>query len=325
MRILHLESERYPKKVLDKLDEVAELENFNCHSQKELYQKVKQENYDVIFTKLGLNIDKKVINYLPFLKWIITPTTGLNHIDVQEAEKRNIKIVSLKGEVEFLSTIKSTAEHTWALLLTLIRKLPQAIYSVHQENWARDKFIAYELAGKKLGIIGYGRIGKIIATYANAFDMQVIAYDINTDQFENKPEFVNISETIEELLEESDVVSLHIPNSIDNNYFFNKDLFDKMKPGSIFINTSRGELLEENELLHSLQNGLLSGVAIDVMDGDSVWEKKIPASNSLIEYSKYNRNLIITPHIAGYGKESILKTRKFITAKFLKLAKKDFG
>ena len=98
-----------------------------------------------------------------------------------------------------------------------------------------------------------------------------------------------------------------------------------MKPGSIFINTSRGELLEENELLHSLENGSLSGVAIDVMDGDSVWEKRIPSSNALVEYSRHHSNLIITPHIAGYGRESILKTRKFISAKFLKLAKNDLG
>src|SRR5690606_10220706 len=103
------------------------------------------------------------------LRYILTPTTGLNHIDMEMAARQGIKVISLKGETEFLSGIPSTAEHTWALLLSLLRKIPAAHKHVMSGKWERDEFKAHNLCHYKLGILGFGRVGKQIAEYARVF------------------------------------------------------------------------------------------------------------------------------------------------------------
>jgi D-3-phosphoglycerate dehydrogenase / 2-oxoglutarate reductase len=314
MRILHLESDQYPLDALKALDN-HNVHLFHCETQADLYHRLSTESYDVIFARIGLAIDEKAIAMQPELKYIVTATTGTNHIDMDAASARNILVISLKGESEFLSTVKSTAEHTWALLLALVRNLTGIIKNVHNGYWTRTSFLAEELDGKKIGIIGFGRLGKIVSNYALAFGMDVLVHDTDESSYADNKLVLPCSK--EYLLQNSDVVVLLVSHSVSNNNLLSSDDFQMMKQGAYFINTSRGELVDEQALLNSLTNGQLKGAALDVLSNDSAWNEKIESSLDLLEYSKMHSNLIITSHTGGFGKTSIHKTRRFITNKFI--------
>jgi len=317
MKILHLEQLQYPRETLHLLQENYQVFFFECNSQESLYKHLKAQKYNAIFTRLGLSIDKKCLELQKeTLKYIITPTTGLNHIDTEYAAELSVLILSLKGEADFLSNVKSTAEHTWGLLLMLIRNLKDATESVKFFKWGRENFLSDELSEKSLGVIGYGRLGKIIAKYGVAFDMKVKVFDINKNIVNNLPVGVEYAD-LDEVLSKSDFIVLMINYEIENTKFIGTTEFEKMKLGAYFINTSRGELVDETALLDSLNTGKLKGAALDVLHGDSTWIGKVDTDNILVKYAAQNSNLIITPHIGGYGINSIYKTRKFITQKFL--------
>lgn len=315
MRILHLEANRYPEESLAQLRRNNAVEVHDCADQESLYSLLTDNEYDVIFTRLGLMIDEKVIALQPDLRFIVTPTTGLNHIDMQAATASGVQVVSLKGETRFLEGIKSTAEHTWGLLLSLIRHIPAAHDHVIHGGWDRGPFLSDELDGKTLGIIGYGRLGRIVARYGVAFGMQVKVYDADPGV---TPEMNGIEMVgIETLLAEADYVILMISWSKEHESFMDRDKFARMKEGAYFVNTARGELVDEEALLETLGSGRLKGAALDVLDDDSSWPAKSQGSAGLLNYAKESRNLLITPHMGGYGQESIWRTRRFVTQKFI--------
>jgi D-3-phosphoglycerate dehydrogenase len=193
MKILHLEKDAYPKILLKNLEDQNEIIYFDCNSQIELNQFLDTNKVDVIFTKLGLYIGAEQFKRQPHLKYIVTPTTGLNHIDFDIAQKKGIEIISLKGQYDFLKNIKSTAEHTWMLLLAISRNLYPVVHNVKKyKTWDRKPYIADELNNKKLGIIGFGRLGKIISEYGKGFGMKVLAYDIDKSKYnDHEIEFKN--------------------------------------------------------------------------------------------------------------------------------------
>ncbi len=315
MRILHLEKNCYPIDSLRQLESRGNVVYCDFVTLEEYRQHLATASYDAIFTKLGMPIERQEMELQKDLRYIVTPTTGLNHIDLAEAERRAIKIISLKNEGEFLSRIQSTAEHTWMLLLSLIRNLGPAQASVKNGVWSRAPFLADELNTQTLGIVGFGRLGKILAGYAEAFSMNVMCCDSNSQVFEGSN--AHYKHTFEEVLTSSDYLILQVDYKAENEKMFDQPVFEKMKPGSYFINTSRGEIVDEPALLKALETGHLKGAAVDVLTGDSGWGSE-SEENLLIEYSKKNDNLIITPHMGGYGKRSIELTREFVVNKFLK-------
>ncbi len=136
---------------------------------------------DVLWVSLRHRIDAEVMASAHRLKVIVTPTTGLNHIDLDEANRRGIRVLSLQGETEFLNNVRATAEHTVGLILSLLRRIPAALDDVRKGSWDRDRCKGRELFGKTVGIIGYGRLGRIIARYLKAFDTHLLAADPNVD------------------------------------------------------------------------------------------------------------------------------------------------
>lgn len=315
LRILHLEKPCYSKSSLELLESVGEVDYREFSTQEELREHLVDHSYQVIITKLGFYLGSEELKNQDQLEYLLTPTTGLNHIDLDYADKAQIKVLSLKGESEFLARIQSTAEHTWALLLSLIRNLITAQKDVKQGAWNRIPHLAQELNTQTLGIIGLGRLGKILVKYAEAFSMRILCNDIDSNVFSE--EFATYKSDLNRLLEESDYVILQIDYRPENENLFDRNLFSKMKDGAFFINTSRGEIVDEAALLEALSSGKLAGAALDVLKGDSAWESE-SKDNDLLRYAREHDNLIITPHMGGYGRISIEMTRDFITKKFIK-------
>jgi D-3-phosphoglycerate dehydrogenase len=317
-RILHLEKSAYSNSTLSELSKKYSVIFYEFNNVKDFNTYLKNNQFEVIFTKLGVYLGKEQINAQKELKIIVTPTTGYNHIDVSYAASKGVKIIGLKNHKRFLSSVKSTAEHTWALILSLSRNLNTVIAKTKEtKRWERLPYTADELNGKTLGVIGYGRLGKMVGDYGNVFGMKVLANDIDKNAFKEKPDYIE-NTSLKNLLKNSDYVILLISWSSENIYFFDDIKFSKMKKGAFFVNSSRGEFIDEDCLLKNLKSEKLAGAALDVLNGDSSWSSDTKISNKLFNYSLKNENIIITPHMGGYGKTSIAKTRNFIVSLFLK-------
>ena len=267
-------------------------------------------NFEVLWVRLRNMIDKEIMDHAPKLTTIATNTTGLNHVDLDEAAKRKIAVVSLKGEYEFLSDIRATAEHTIGLALALLRKIPAAHNHASAGGWDRYPFKGHELYEQTAGIIGYGRLGKIVAGYFKAFGMKVLVCDPNVA---DTPDDV-LKVHLDELVRQSDVISLHVDYRPENNQMIDKSVFDHVKQGAVFINTARGELVNESDLLAALNSGRLAGAALDVVASEHT---NSDVRAALVQYTTGNDNLILTPHIGGNTFESHFKTEEFLAQKLL--------
>ncbi|HEX2787469.1 MAG TPA: NAD(P)-dependent oxidoreductase [Ignavibacteria bacterium] len=310
-KILLTETKDFSKDVIEYLKTFSDVEIAENFSQENL--KSSLQNYDVVWIRFGFKVTKNDIPENPRCRFIAINVTGTDHLDEKSCNGKGIKILSLKGESEFLKNIRATAELTVTLTLALIRNVISAYESVKQGIWNRDLFRGTELYGKTAGIIGYGRLGKIVAGYFKAFGMNVCAYDINNDVDFSGAEKVSLNE----LLKNSDVVSLHVNYKPENENMFAKSEFDLMKKNSVFINTARGGLVDEDALLEALKSKKIRGAAIDVLKNEFNANKE----NKLIEYMNNNDNLIIVPHIGGNTYESFYKTEMFIAQKI----KKELG
>ena len=266
------------------------------------------QDADALWVRLRHQIDREVFEAAPRLRIIATPTTGLNHVDVSEAARRNIRVVSLKGETEFLRSVPATAEHTVALLFALMRHVPAAFEHVKMGGWDRDLFLGNDLCGKTAGVIGYGRIGRMVARYLLTFGVRVLATDSAAVIADPGVTLVPMNQ----LLEQSDIVTLHTSYSSEARGLMGTAEFAQMKPGAWFINTARGELVDEEALLEALRSRRIAGCALDVLSEE---HSSGMGLNGLVAYAQGHDNLIITPHIGGCTSESMEKTEIFLAGR----------
>lgn len=273
-------------------------QHFDCRfiepSPKALAEAIREAH--AYYASLHVRLEKEMIESAPNLRAIATPSTGLDHIDVETAGSRGIAVIGLKNDREFLDRVPATAELTWTLLLACARHLPAAFDVARQGRWARDEFRGHQLFEKTLGLLGCGRLGSIVARYGMAFGMRVIGHDVQSVQ----PEGVEMV-TLDELLAQADVLSIHIHLTEENRGFVNRERILAMKPGAILLNTSRGAIVNESALLEALENGHLLAAGVDVIDGE--WRKDLE-NHPMIQYARTHENLIITPHIGGVTYES---------------------
>jgi D-3-phosphoglycerate dehydrogenase len=312
-RILVAEPLDFTPEAVRILEDVGEVHL--CGINDDEAEKVFQE-YDVCWFRLARKIDRKLLGDNPRCKIIATATTGLDHIDLKACEELGIKVVSLKGETEFLKTVRATAELTVALALALMRRIPQAAQSVKEGVWNRDLFRGNELFGKTSGIIGIGRLGSIVADYFKVFGMNVIGYDPRHDFPNDAAKRVG---SLHELLSQSDLISVHVVYNEATKKLLSEKEFTAMKDGAVLINTSRGGVIDEEALLDVLKNGKLSGAALDVLCG----EPNIDSTHPLIAYAREHENLLIVPHIGGNTHESFVKTETFIARKVVDALKEQ--
>ena len=308
MRILITEPEGFSPPAAAALAGMAEVWQREVATEAELLQAVRTA--DILWIRLRHYISARVLDAAPHLKVIATPTTGLTHIDLEAAQARGIQVISLRGETDFLKEIRATAELTLALTLALLRRLPQAHFHVIEGGWDRDLFRGRELHGKTAGIVGYGRLGRIVASYFHAFGCQVLAHD-RPDWAGSPDPFVSLV-PLEELLTHSDIVSLHANFQSGMRGFFSRRCFEQMKPGSWFVNTARGELVDEAALVDALESGRLGGAALDVLADEHLRAGK---AHPLVAFAATHDNLVLTPHIGGCTRESMEKTEEFLAGK----------
>lgn len=317
-RILNIEAHRYPEEARGILCEVGEVTNLKL-SHNDLQKLI--GDYHVLIVGIENSVGSSIIRCGKKLKIIATATTGLDHIDLNAAKKQDIKIISLKREKNFLKEIAGTAEFTFGLTLSLIRDIPRSFDRVKSYRWERKSSHGFELSGKNLGIIGFGRLGKLMAQYGHGFRMQILAYDPYIPSSEMEP-FGVIPVSLEDLLKNADVVSLHAELSEETEEMIGKTELNLMKPSSVIINTARGQLIDETALLIALKEKKIAGAALDVLEDENKFDENFN-NHPLVEYARTHSNLLITPHIAGMAFDSVYKTRIFITKKIVQAIKES--
>jgi D-3-phosphoglycerate dehydrogenase len=275
-----------------------------------------------IIASLEHRFTRQEIDEWPNLKFIASCTTGLDHIDTDYCKVKGIKIISLQGE-SILRDVYATAEHTWALILSLIRKVPWAFDDVKKGNWDRESWQGSELYGKTLGIVGYGRVGQQVARIAEGFGVKTLYNDIkNIDTADYGGNSLNA------VLKFSDMVTVHVPLNKETTGMFGIEQFKMMKPTAYFINTSRGAVVDEKALLSALMNKQIAGAAIDVVNNEHAGEwvecndPRRYLNFTLRDYAGARDNLIITPHIGGNTAESRDKTQIYIANKIVDFIKR---
>jgi len=269
---------------------------------------------DAMMVRLGRHIGESLIGKAPKLRYILTATTGLDHIDLDAARLASVRVISLRDCPESIRDVSATAEHCFGLLLALMRSTPAAAAHTLAGGWDRDRFWGTQLRGKRLGVVGYGRIGAMVAGYAAAFGMNVVAYDNAPEKIAPPAEPVSL----DELLRSADVISLHVTAAPENRHLIDQSAVARVKRGAVLINTARGSVVDEAALAEALESGQLFGVAVDVLQGE---EHGGGSSSPLLASARAGRNILITPHIGGATLESIAGTETALIKRFLEVLK----
>jgi D-3-phosphoglycerate dehydrogenase len=270
----------------------------------ELIEAVKE--YDAIIVRGRTRLTRGVIMEAQSLKVIGRAGVGLDNIDLKAASEKGIKVVASPQA----STV-AVAEATMALILALARMIPEANKTLKEGLWLKGKFMGFELRGKLLGIIGFGRIGKAVAKRALAFDMKVMVYDVRDVREEAENMGVKVATTLEELLRESDIITLHIPLNESTRHMIGEREISLMKRGAVIINTSRGGIIDTKALLKALKEGKLAGAALDV------FENEPPKTEEEWELIRLP-NVVVTPHIASQTWEAQVAAASMIAEEVYK-------
>jgi len=214
--------------------------------------------YHAILVRSGTQITAEVLDAAKSLKVIGRPGVGVDNVDLQAATRRGVIVMNSPG-----GNLVSTAELAVALLLSLARNLPAADASMKAGKWDRKSFAGTELQGKRLGIVGLGRIGREVAARARAFGMEVTAYDPFVAAAVAESIHVTLR-TLDEILQGSDFLTLHTTLTPDTRHLLGREAFAKVKPGVRIVNAARGELIDDEALLAALESGRVAGAALDV-------------------------------------------------------------
>ena len=269
-------------------DKVAALGAFTVYDRTPKEQIVERaEDADIVLTN-KTPLSAETLEQLPDLKFIAVLATGYNVVDVGAARERGIPV----SNVPVYGT-DAVAQFVFALLLELCHHVAAHDASVKNGDWSNSADFCYwntpliELAGKRMGLVGFGRIGRRVGELAHAFGMEVLAHDVQPGE---PPDYAPFEwRSIDEVFAEADVVSLHCPQTPENAGFVNGALLGRMQPHAFFINTARGGLVNEKDLAEPLSKGTIAGAAVDVVSSEPI----VP-DNPLLKA----KNILITPHIA---------------------------
>ena len=258
--------------------------------------------------KQNFMLDEEVLQF-SFLEVINTVSTGLNHIDMDYCEQNDIDVWSLKEDYELINDLPSTSELAFGLMMSLLRNIPKSFHSVRDGNWDYEPYVGHQVKGKTVGVIGYGRLGKIMCRLFDGWGVDTFVYDPYTDVDVEKDFEVDLTT----LLEYSDVVFLHTHVTDETRGMVDDEFLSQMKQGSYLVNTARGELVDEDSIIKSIEQGHLKGYGTDVIK-DEFGDIQ---NSKLVEFSMNpNNNVVITPHIGGMTIEGQTKAYHWAVSKF---------
>jgi len=266
-------------------------------------------NYSGIVIRSRFRLTEKILSTLPNLKFIARAVSGLENIDTKFCQKKNIRVFSSpEGNRD------AVAEHTLGMLLMLQNNLKRADSEVRDGVWRRAENRGYELKGKTIGLIGYGIMGKALAQRLSGFETKIIAFDKYKINYSDS---ITDEVSLEILLEESDIISVHTNYLPDNKYIVDANFINKVKKSFILINTARGFNVNTKELVVGLKSGKVLGACLDVLEYESnSFESVSQLQNcSELEYLKQSTNVILSPHIAGWSHESYFKLSNILAEK----------
>lgn len=275
------------------------------------------EDAEIISVFINSRITKELLEKLPAVKFITTRSTGFDHVDVAACTEKRIVVSNVPAYGS-----ETVAEYAFALLLSLSRKVFDACHQIKETaEFSIEGFRGFDLSGKTIGVIGTGRIGKNAIRIANGFGMKVVAYDMHPDAAYASANSVAYMD-LPQLLAASDVITIHAPYTKETHHLINKAAVGQMKKGVYIINTARGEIIDTEALVWGLEEKIIAGAGLDVLEG----EREIKEEMELIKSPEVIANykilledhllmkmpqVIVTPHIAFYSKEaeeSILET-----------------
>ncbi len=273
----------------------------------------KIHNYNGIVIRSRFKIDREFIDKATNLKFIARVGAGLESIDCEYAQSKNIHLIAAPE-----GNRNAVGEHALGMLLSLMNKLNRADKLVREGKWIREGNRGYELEGKTIGLIGYGNMGKSFAKKLRGFDVEVLCYDIQENVGDENAKQVSLKE----VQQKADVLSLHIPWTLETDKMVNANFINDFVKPFWFINTSRGKNVVTDDLVVALQSGKILGAGLDVLEYEKLSFENLFIDNEkpkAFEYLLQAENVLLTPHIAGWTFESQQKLAQTIANKIIKL------
>lgn len=307
-KVIFFEVEDWEKKYIE--NALSEYQPVLTEEKLEETTTAKYQDAEIISTFIYSTLTKEILDKLPNLKFIATRSMGFDHIDLPACKEKGVVVSNVPSY-----GAHTVAEHTFALMLAVSRKVIPSVERAKRGDFSSIGLTGFDLFGKTLGVIGTGNIGKNVCELGLSFGMKVLGYCHHTD-----PELcargVNYV-TLDELLANSDVVSLHLPHNSETEHIINLGNIEKFKKGAILINTARGALVETKAILEGLEKGILAGAGLDVLEEENALkeEREFLASEhimkgdiqtELLDHILLNRDdVVITPHNAFNSIEAL--------------------
>jgi len=273
----------------------------------------KVSNHDIVACFIYSKVDDSLLKKLKNVKLVATMSTGFDHIDIEACRKKNVTACNVPAYGD-----NTVAEHAMALLLAISRKLVPSIERTRKGDFSLEGLRGFDLKGKTLGILGTGRIGRNVAHFAEAFGMKVIAFDkFPNEGLAKECGFTYVS--FDNLLADSDVLSVHLPESPETHHIINKDNVKKIKKGCVLINTARGGLIETEAMLIGLKEGIFSACGLDVLEEEYAIKEETELLHETFQKTRDLKTLLgehillqhpkvlITPHNAFNSSEALMR------------------
>ena len=295
------------------LQEALEKQNHICE---EAYDKTREEilaiieNYEGIVLRSRIKMDEDFLSKCHNLKFIARVGSGLENIDEEYAKSKNIKCVNAAE-----GNRQAVAEHTLGMLLSLFNNLNKSDKEVRNGIWEREGNTGVELAGKTIGIIGYGYNGSAFAEVLSGFGVRILAYDKYLEKYKYQS-------SMQEIFQKADVLSLHIPLTVETTYLVDENFIHQFEKPIYIINTARGKCVHTKDLVSAMGKGKVLGACLDVLEFEKTSFEKLETKNlpEEFQYLITSEKTILSPHIAGWTKESKVKLAEILLQKICSLA-----
>jgi D-3-phosphoglycerate dehydrogenase len=264
------------------------------------------KNYEGLFVRTRTRVDKSLLGDAPMVKFVARAGAGLDNIDLGFLQQHGIQVLhASEGNRD------AVGEYTVGALLSLLRNIPRADAEVRNSIWLREENRGEELMGKTIGLIGYGNMGQAFAKRLTGFQCTVLAYDKYKTHFSDN--YANES-TLQELFEKCDILSLHIPLTLETRDMVTESFLQQFVKPIVFINTSRGEMVRLSVLARAVQSGKIRGAVLDVLENEQL-ATLLPHQQEAFNYLRARSNVLFTPHIAGWTYESHVKINEVLVQK----------